>query len=97
MLLNVALVLTGAFQAVGGLQAMGVESEAIDKTIAKMQGLMAVTQGLSAIDDGIKSFDKLTASINGTTKAGCCIKAVMQPFKIIISNRSGYNYDCFGV
>ena len=46
---------------------MGVESEALDKTIAKMQGLMAVTQGLSAIDDGIKSFDKLTVSMG---KAG---------------------------
>lgn len=82
---NVAAGITGAFQAVaGGLQAMGVESEALDKTIAKMQGLMAVTQGLSAIDDGIKSFDKLTTSINGTTKAGAALKAVLQP-KVLLA------------
>ena len=53
---NVAAGLIGAFEAVaGGLQAMGVESEAIDETIKRMQGLMAVVQGLSAIDDGIKA------------------------------------------
>jgi hypothetical protein len=41
---NVAAGLVGAFQAVqGGLQAMGVESEAVNETIAKMQGLMAMT------------------------------------------------------
>lgn len=74
---NVAAGLVGAFQAVqGGLQAMGVESEAVNETIAKMQGLMAMTQGLAAIDDGIKSFGKLTkaigltnTSLKGTKKA----------------------------
>ena len=61
---NVAAGLIGAFEAVaGGLQAIGVESEAIDETIKRMQGLMALVQGLSAIDDGVKSFDKLTASM----------------------------------
>ena len=65
---NVAAGITGAFQAVaGGLQAMGIESKAIDETIVRMQGLMAVTQGLSAIDEGVKSFDKLTKSLG---KAG---------------------------
>ena len=82
---NVAAGITGAFEAVaGGLQAIGVESEALDKAIARMQGLHSVTQGLLAIDDGIKSFDKLTTSINGTTKAGAALKAVMQP-KVLLA------------
>ena len=38
---------------------MGLESKAIDETIKRMQGLMAVTQGLSSIDTAIKSLDKL--------------------------------------
>ena len=73
MLGNVSSVgagLTGAFQAVaGGLQAIGVESEAVDKAILKMQGLMAVTQGLGAIDDGIKAWDKLSKAINVGNKS----------------------------
>lgn len=65
---NVTAGLVGAFEAVaGGLQAMGVESAAVDETIKRMQGLMAVVQGLSSIDDGIKSWDKLTKSLG---KAG---------------------------
>ena len=67
---SVAAGMTGAFQAVaGGLQAIGVESEAVDKAILKMQGLMAVTQGLGAIDNGIKSWDKLSKAINVSNKS----------------------------
>lgn len=77
---NVAAGLVGAFEAVaGGLQAMGLESEAIDETIVRMQGLMAVVQGLSAIDDGIKAMDKLATSITGTSKAAKMLKSVLQP------------------
>ena len=77
---NVAAGLTGAFQAVaGGLQAMGLESNAIDETIKRMQGLMAVTQGLSAIDDGIKSFGKLTKAIQGSAGAMKVFKAISNP------------------
>lgn len=71
---NVAAGLTGAFQAVaGGLQAMGLESKAIDETIKRMQGLMAVTQGLSSIDTAIKSWDKLEKVI-GTTAYNAVLK-----------------------
>lgn len=69
---NVAGGISGAFEAVaGGLQAIGVESEALDKAIVRMQGLHSVTQGLLAIDDGIKSFAKLGKAIEtaGTTGA----------------------------
>ena len=82
---NVAAGLTGAFQAVaGGLQALGIESKALDETIARMQGLMAVTDGLSKIDNGIKSFNKLTKAINGTTKAGKALKTVLQPKSLLL-------------
>lgn len=80
---NVAAGLTGAFQAVaGGLQAMGLESNAIDETIKRMQGLMAVTQGLSAIDDGIKSFGKLTKAIQGSAGAMKVFKAISNPIAL---------------
>lgn len=74
---NVAGGISGAFEAVaGGLQAIGVESVALDKAIARMQGLHSVTQGLLAIDDGIKSFGKLTKAIQSSS-------AAMKAFKII--------------
>ena len=77
---NVAAGLTGAFQAVaGGLQAMGLESKAIDETIKRMQGLMAVTQGLGSIDTAIKSLNKLQKSITATTGAAKLLKAALQP------------------
>lgn len=77
---NLTAGIIGAFEAVaGGLQAMGIESEAIDETIKRMQGLMAVVQGLSAIDDGIKAMDKLAASITSTSKAARLLKTVLQP------------------
>ena len=77
---NVAAGLVGAFEAVaGGLQAIGLESAAIDETIKRMQGLMAVVQGLSAIDDGIKSFDKLTKAIQGSTGAMKAFKTITNP------------------
>ena len=77
---NLTAGMIGAFEAVaGGLQAMGIESEAIDETIKRMQGLMAMVQGLSAIDDGIKAMDKLAASITSTSKAARILKTVLQP------------------
>lgn len=77
---NVTAGLVGAFEAVaGGLQAMGLESDAIDETIKRMQGLMAVVQGLSAIDDGIKSFDKLSKAIQSSSSAMKAFKAISSP------------------
>ena len=77
---NVTAGLTGAFQAVaGGLQAIGIESEAIDKTIVRMQGLMAVTDGLSKIDTGIKSFSKLSKAIQGSSTAMKAFKVISNP------------------
>ena len=77
---NVAAGLVGAFQAVaGGLQAMGLESKAIDETIKRMQGLMAITQGLGSIDTAIKSLDKLQHSIKGTSAAAGVLKSVLTP------------------
>lgn len=80
---NVTAGLVGAFEAVaGGLQAMGLESGAVDETIKRMQGLMAVVQGLSAIDDGIKSFGKLTKAIQGSAGAMKVFKAISNPIAL---------------
>lgn len=77
---NVAAGMVGAFSAVsGGLQALGVENKAIDESIKKMQGLMAVVQGLSQIDKAIKSMDKLRNSITSTTGAAKLLKAALEP------------------
>lgn len=77
---NVTAGLVGAFSAVqGGLQALGLESKAIDESIKQMQGLMAVVQGLSQIDTAIKSLNKLQKSITSTTKAAQLLKAALTP------------------
>lgn len=72
--------LVGAFSAVqGGLQAMGIESEAIDESIKRMQGLMAVVQGLSSIDGAIDAMNDLRNSITSTSTAAKLLKAALQP------------------
>lgn len=77
---NVTAGLVGAFSAVNGaLQAMGIENEAIEDSIRKMQGLIAVVQGLSQIDTAIKSMDKLRNSITSTTGAAKLLKTVLEP------------------
>lgn len=77
---NVAAGLVGAFSAVqGGLQALGVENEAIEESLKQMQGLMAVVQGLSSIDTAIKSMDKLRKSITATSTAAKILKTALQP------------------
>lgn len=77
---NVAAGLVGAFSAVqGGLQALGIENEAIEESIKQMQGLMAVVQGLSSIDTAIKSMDKLRKSITATSAAAKILKTALQP------------------
>lgn len=77
---NVTAGLVGAFSAIsGGLQALGLESEAIDESIKKMQGLMAVVQGLGSIDTAIKSLSKLQKSITSTTRAAQLLKAALTP------------------
>ena len=77
---NVTAGLVGAFSAIsGGLQALGLKNEAIDESIKKMQGLMAVVQGLGQIDTAIKSLNKLQKSITATTGAAKLLKAALQP------------------
>lgn len=77
---NVAAGLVGAFSAVqGGLQAMGLESKAIEDSIKQMQGLMAVVQGLSTMDTAIKSLNKLRNAITSTTGAAKLLKAALEP------------------
>lgn len=60
--------LTGGIQAVqGAMNMMGVESEAVEQAIAKLQGLMAITQGLKAIEGAVDPFKRLTTAIKLAT------------------------------
>lgn len=62
--------LLGAYQLVeGALQAMGVESEAAEEAIRKMQGVMAMTDGLRAISEGVKGFQQLRVAVNASSVA----------------------------
>lgn len=62
--------LLGAYQLVeGALQAMGVESEAAEEAIRKMQGVMAMTDGLRAISEGVKGFQQLKVAISASSVA----------------------------
>ncbi len=59
--------LTGAFQTVqASMNLFGIESESIEKTIATMQQLMAVTQGLTAIEGAVDPIKRLGVALKGT-------------------------------
>jgi chromosome segregation ATPase len=56
----------GGFAAVQGAQALlGSESEELTKTLAKVQGALALSQGLSAVADSAKDFNRLAAVVKG--------------------------------
>jgi hypothetical protein len=70
----------GGFAAVQGAQALlGSESEELAKTLAKVQGALALSQGLSAVADSAKDFNRLGATIKSSvlpalTSFGTAIK-----------------------
>ena len=65
---GVASGMVGAFQTVqASLNLIGVESENIEKMIATMQNLMAITQGLTAIEGAIDKYKRLNETIKGLT------------------------------
>lgn len=56
----------GGLAAVQGAQTLlGDESEELQKTLAKVQGALALSQGLSAITDSAKDFQRLGAIVKG--------------------------------
>lgn len=70
--------LLGAYQLVeGALQAFGVESEAAEEAIRKMQGVMAMTDGLRAISEGVQGFKQLRVAINATSLASAGLKKAL--------------------
>lgn len=65
---GVAAGMVGAFQTVqASLNLIGVESENVEKMIATMQNLMAITQGLTAIEGAIDKYKRLNETIKGLT------------------------------
>lgn len=60
----------GSFDLVeGGLKAIGVESEAVNGMMDKLNGVMKMTQGFDAVKEGVKSFRMLKVATNGATVA----------------------------
>lgn len=65
---GVASGMVGVFQTVqASLNLIGVESENVEKMIATMQNLMAITQGLTAIEGAIDKYKRLNETIKGLT------------------------------
>lgn len=65
---GVAAGMVGVFQTVqASLNLIGVESENVEKMIATMQNLMAITQGLTAVEGAIDKYKRLNETIKGLT------------------------------
>jgi predicted nucleic acid-binding Zn-ribbon protein len=65
---GVAAGMVGAFQTLqASLNLIGVESENVEKMIATMQNLMAITQGLTAVEGAIDKYKRLNETIKGLT------------------------------
>lgn len=68
--LGAAAGFAGAIQiAEGTLQAFGIQSEAAEEAIAKLQGVMAITDGLRTIKENAKAITDLTKLIKNSTIA----------------------------
>lgn len=75
---NGARSIIGTFDLIeGGLKAMGVESEAVNGMMDKMQGLMIMTNGLNSIKEGIGVFTTLKTSLTVATGAQWNLNAAM--------------------
>lgn len=75
---NGARSIIGTFDLVeGGLKAVGVESEAVNGLMDKMQGLMIMTNGLNSVKEGIGVFTSLKTSLTVATGAQWSLNAAM--------------------
>jgi uncharacterized protein YukE len=75
---NGARSIIGTFDLVeGGLKAIGVESEAVNGMMDKMQGLMIMTNGLNSVKEGIGVFTTLKTSLTVATGAQWSLNAAM--------------------
>ena len=65
---NVLRTVAGGFSALTGTMAFfGSESEAVEKSILKVQAALAITEGVNTIVDSAKDFERLKAMIFQTT------------------------------
>ena len=70
---------SGAFAVGTGMMgAFGVESEAVNEALLRVQSAMAITQGIQSIREGAKAFRGLKASIMATTLVQQGLNAVMK-------------------
>jgi hypothetical protein len=78
---------SGAFAiGTGAMGAFGVESEAVDEALLRVQSAMAITQGINSVRNGIKAFKGLKAAIMASTVVQKVLNFVMSlnPIGLII-------------
>ena len=78
----------GAFAiGTGAMGAFGVESEAVEEMLLRVQSAMAITQGIQSVRTGIKAFKGLKAAIMANTVVQKVLNVVMSlnPIGLIIA------------
>ena len=74
---SLAGVAGGFAAAQGAIALFGAESEAVEKTLLKVQSAMALSQGLQAVGESIDSFKQLGAVVKNTTAFQAAYNFVM--------------------
>ena len=79
---------SGAFAiGTGVMGTFGVESQAVEETLLKVQSAMAITQGINSVREGMKAFKGLKAAIMASTVVQKVLNVVMSlnPVGLIVA------------
>tara|TARA_R100000773_G_C4217274_1_gene115827 strand:+ start:35 stop:2230 length:2196 start_codon:yes stop_codon:yes gene_type:complete len=79
---------SGAFAiGTGVMGTFGVESEAVEEMLLRVQSAMAITQGINSVREGIKAFSGLKAAIMASTVVQRILNVVMtaNPIGLIVA------------
>jgi len=81
---------TGGFEAFqGALGLVGVESEAVQKQLLKVQSAMALSQGLQSVFESVDSFKKLSAVIKSTSVFQGVLTAAQSLYAVVVGTTTG--------
>jgi hypothetical protein len=79
---------SGAFEAFEGTMALvGVESEDLQKTMVKLQAVMAVTNGIQSVANALNKDSALTQALNTTATKGAAIAQTI--YTVVIGASTG--------
>lgn len=73
----------------GALGLVGVEGEAVQKTLLKVQSAMALSQGLQGLGESIDSFKQLGAVIKSTTAFQGILTAAQTTYAAVVGTTTG--------